>query len=92
VDRSISYFWDTSFKITKLFYKFSKKLDFRSAVPYPSVVRSKFTVSQNNSFSRQVEDLMTMETTQVVIPVPQHAHSLKNSVPEKKIVYYATSV
>jgi hypothetical protein len=29
-----------------------------------------------------------METTQVVIPdpevVPQHAHSLKNSVPEKK--------
>jgi hypothetical protein len=88
VDRSISYFWDTSFKITKLFYKFSKKLDFRSAAPYPSVVRSKFTVSQNNSFSRQVEDLMTMETTQVVIPdpevVPQHAHSLKNSVPEKK--------
>jgi hypothetical protein len=25
-------------------------------VPFPSVFRSKFTVSQNNSFSRQFED------------------------------------
>jgi hypothetical protein len=41
-------------------------------------------VPQNNSFSRQIEDLMTMETTeQVVIPdpevVPERAHSSKSS-------------
>jgi hypothetical protein len=29
---------------------------YRCAVPFPSVFRSKFTVSQNNSFPRQFED------------------------------------
>jgi hypothetical protein len=31
------------------------------AVPFPSVFRSKFTVSQNNSFSRQFEDFNDYE-------------------------------
>jgi hypothetical protein len=40
-------------------------------------------VSQNNSFSRQIEDLMMETTEQVVIPdpevVPERAHSSKFS-------------
>jgi hypothetical protein len=45
---------------------------------------SKFTESQNNSFSREIEDLMTMEIAeQVVIPdpevVPERALSTKFS-------------
>jgi hypothetical protein len=62
----------------KLFYKFSKF----HGVPSRSLFVPN-SVSQNNSFSRQIEDLMTVETTeQVVIPdpeVPERAHSSKFS-------------
>jgi hypothetical protein len=93
VDKGIKYFWNTSSKLqnalicqdnfSENYFTSSQKTRFRRCgVPSPSVVRSKFTVSQNNSFSRQIQDLMTMETTeQVVIPdpavIPERAHSSK---------------
>jgi hypothetical protein len=81
VDRGFRYFWNTSFKTKKLSFlkttfqkiilQVLKKLDFIDVACRPHQL-SVSNSQCHNSFSRQIEDLTTMETTeQVVIPDPE---------------------
>jgi plasmid maintenance system killer protein len=94
VDRGFRYFWNTSFKTTKLSFlkttfqkiilQVLKKLDFIDVACRPHQLFVPKSQCHNSFSNRQIEDLTTMETTeQVVIPdpevVPERAHSSKFS-------------